>query len=141
VGSPAYLAAHGEPATPADLETHTCIRFRSPSGGTEPWRFARDEHTYAIDPRASLTFNDMEAVLATCVAGLGLACVPDFIAKSAIDSGSLRAVLGTHVRMEGTFQILWPPSRHEAPRLRAFIDHVASRLGGLRSHEVRFRAA
>ncbi|BBU29823.1 LysR family transcriptional regulator [Burkholderia sp. THE68] len=142
VGSPAYLAGHGEPTTPADLEGHACIRFRSPANGrTEPWRFAREDHTFAIEPHATLTFNDMEAVLAACISGLGLACVPDFVAKSALEGGMLRAVLGTHVRAEGVFQILWPPSRHEAPRLRAFIDHVASRLGGLPSHEVRFRAA
>ncbi|SAL82154.1 LysR family transcriptional regulator [Caballeronia arvi] len=142
VGSPAYFAGHGEPATPADLEGHSCIRFRSPaSGRPESWRFTRDDHTFAIDPHATLTFNDMEAVLAACISGLGLACVPDFIAKSALEGGMLRAVLGTHMGTEGVFQILWPPSRHEAPRLRAFIDHVASRLGGLPSHEVRFRAA
>ncbi|GJH26751.1 LysR family transcriptional regulator [Caballeronia novacaledonica] len=142
VGSPAYFAGHGEPMTPTDLEGHACIRFRSPaSGRPEPWRFARDDHTFAIDPHATLTFNDMEAVLAACISGLGLACVPDFVAKSALEGGLLRVVLGAHMRTEGVFQILWPPSRHEAPRLRAFIDHVAQRLGGLPSHEVRFRAA
>jgi DNA-binding transcriptional LysR family regulator len=142
VGSPAYFAGHGEPATPADLEGHACIRYRSPvNGRIEPWRFASDQHVFDVEPHAVLIFNDMEAVLAACVSGLGLACVPDYIARSAIEGGLLRAVLGEHVRSEGTFQILWPPSRHEAPRLRAFIDHLAARLPGLPAHERRFQAA
>lgn len=142
VAAPAYLSAHGEPATPEELVDHACIRFRSPtSGRPEPWRFARDDHSYALDPHAILAFNDMEAVLAACIAGLGLACVPDFVAKTALEAGLLRTVLGAHVSTEGTFQIVWPQSRHEAPRLRAFIDHVAARLGGLPSHGARVRAA
>ncbi|WP_050453287.1 LysR family transcriptional regulator [Candidatus Burkholderia verschuerenii] len=142
VGSPAYFAGHGEPGTPADLEGHACIRFRSPGNGRiEPWRFAESDHSFAIEPRAALTFNDMEAVVAASISGLGLACVPDFVAKSALESGLLRAVLVEHTRMEGTFQILWPPSRHETPRLRAFIDHLAVRLGGSPAHEMRFQAA
>jgi DNA-binding transcriptional LysR family regulator len=142
LGSPAYLAGHGEPPTPADLDGHVCIRFRSPSNGRiEPWRFARDHHTFAIEPHAALTFNDMEAVMAACVSGLGLACVPDFIARSALENGLLREVLSEHTRNEGTFQILWPPSRHETPRLRAFIDHLATRLGGMPAHEMRYQAA
>jgi DNA-binding transcriptional LysR family regulator len=142
VGSPAYFAGHGEPSTPADLEGHACIRYREPaSGRVEPWRFVIDDHTFAMEPRASLTLNDMEAVLSACVSGLGLAYVPDYIARGAMDGGLLRAVLGTHTRADGTFHILWPPSRHEAPRLRVFIDHLASRLSGMPAHEIRYQAA
>jgi DNA-binding transcriptional LysR family regulator len=142
VGSLAYFAMHGEPAAPADLEGHACIRYRAPgSGRTTPWRFAIDDHTFAMEPHASLTLNDMEAVLSACVAGLGLAYVPDYIARGAIEGGLLRAVLGTHTHADDTFHILWPPSRHEAPRLRAFIDHLASRLSGMPEHERRFQAA
>jgi DNA-binding transcriptional LysR family regulator len=145
IGSPAYFAGHGEPATPADLEGHACNRFRSPaSGRVEPWALhgeAIDDQISALEPRAALTFNDMEAVLAACVSGLGLACVPDFVARNALENGLLRAVLNDHTRAEGTFHILWPPSRHEAPRLRAFIDHLATRLGGLPVHEARYQAA
>jgi DNA-binding transcriptional LysR family regulator len=145
IGSPAYFAGHGEPATPADLEGHACIRFRSPaSGRVEPWALhgeAIDDQMSSLEPRAALTFNDMEAVLAACVSGLGLACVPDFIARNAMENGLLRAVLNDHTRAEGTFHILWPPSRHEAPRLRAFIDHLAARLGGVPVHEARYQAA
>jgi DNA-binding transcriptional LysR family regulator len=33
VASPGYLARHGLPRTPADLQAHNCIRYRLPAGG------------------------------------------------------------------------------------------------------------
>lgn len=58
VGSPAYLAAHGRPATPQDLATHRCIRRRFPGGTLFTWHFARDGESASIVPRGPLTVND-----------------------------------------------------------------------------------
>src|SRR5215813_6563840 len=37
VASPDYIARHGRPRVPADLQAHNCIRFRLPGGGFIPW--------------------------------------------------------------------------------------------------------
>jgi hypothetical protein len=41
VAAPDYLARHPRPTSPRDLETHSCIRFRFPSGVIAPWQFER----------------------------------------------------------------------------------------------------
>ncbi len=41
VGTPAYLAAHGAPAAPADLAQHRCIQLRFGSGALYRWQFTR----------------------------------------------------------------------------------------------------
>src|SRR6476659_8983893 len=39
VAAPDYLARHPRPTSPRDLEAHSCIRFRFPSGMIAPWQF------------------------------------------------------------------------------------------------------
>src|SRR5258705_13138439 len=41
VAAPDYLARHPRPTSPRDLETHSCIRFRFPSGVIAPWQFEK----------------------------------------------------------------------------------------------------
>lgn len=39
VAAPAYFARRGKPATPQDLQNHSCIRLRMSNGAILPWRF------------------------------------------------------------------------------------------------------
>ena len=44
------------------------------------------------------------------------------------DDGTLRSVLDPFLRNIGSVQILWPPSRHQAPKVKAFVDFMAQHL-------------
>jgi DNA-binding transcriptional LysR family regulator len=37
--------------------------------------------------------------------------------------------LDEHLDAGGRFSVLWPDSRHPLPKLRAFVDFLAERLG------------
>ena len=60
--------------------------------------------------------------------GLGIACLPDFMVREALEQGALQQVLDEHLDYSGTFWILWPSSRHAAAKVRALIDHLSVRL-------------
>lgn len=60
--------------------------------------------------------------------GLGIAYMPDFLARDALADGSLQTVLDTFLTHTGQFSILWPSGRLMSPRLRVFVDFVAERL-------------
>ncbi len=127
--APAYLEARGRPQRPGELEQHDCLRFRYPnSGQLQTWQLADAE---AVDPfrgPAPLTCNNMEALRGAAIAGLGIACMPDFLARDALEAGSLEQVLEGHLADPGQFTLLWPSSRHLSPRLRVFVDFLAERL-------------
>jgi DNA-binding transcriptional LysR family regulator len=112
--SPSYLERCGTPQLPDDLETHDCLRFRFPTSG-----FRRP---------APLTCNNMEALRGAAIAGLGIAYMPDFLAREALRDGSLRTVLDNYLVDPGQFSILWPSNRLVSPRLRAFIDFTTETL-------------
>ncbi|MBA1276042.1 LysR family transcriptional regulator [Stutzerimonas azotifigens] len=129
VASPTYLARRGTPAVPADLEHHVCLQHKFPSTGKfEAWPLKRGEDVSQWAVPASMVCNTTEALMDVAIAGLGIACLPDFMVRQAIERGELASVLDTHVTHQGTFRLLWPSSKQLAPKLRVFIDFMAEAL-------------
>ena len=50
--APAYLARHGEPASPADLRGHECVQFTL-SGHADEWTFQRAGQTQRVPVRGA----------------------------------------------------------------------------------------
>lgn len=122
-----YLRARGVPKTPADIEQHDCIRYRFvTTGKLMEWNFADGGTPLRI--RNALTCNNMEAVLAATLDGHGLAYMPDFLVRHAIQQGRLQTLLPGCVTDQGQFWAVWPASRHLLPRTRVLVDFIADRL-------------
>jgi len=125
-----YLARHGTPLAVRDLEQHATIRFRHPSSGKLlDWPMLE---TSTVDHqtrlRTVLACNNMEAVLGATVRGLGIACMPDFLAREMLADGRLVSVLDAQLSAGGQFKALWPSSRHLSPKVRVFVDHLGEQL-------------
>ncbi|CAB3687293.1 HTH-type transcriptional regulator PgrR [Achromobacter animicus] len=129
VAAPGYLANRGTPRSPADLLHHACLQHRFPSTGKlEPWPLKRDAGMAEWTVPASMVCNTSAALLDVAVAGLGIACLPDFLVRPALLRGELVSVLDAHVEHQGTFRLLWASSKHLAPKLRVFIDFMGEEL-------------
>ncbi|MDR6675148.1 LysR family transcriptional regulator [Xanthomonas sp. 1678] len=123
--APDYLRRRGVPQTPAQLAAHDTLRFRFPTTGKlHEWPLS----TPAPLPRAVLTCNNMEALRAAAIGGMGIGCMPEFLAREALADGRLQALLDAELNDSGQFFVLWPSSRQLSPKLRAFVDFVAERL-------------
>ena len=123
--SPAYLAQHGVPQVPADLVRHRCLRYKFVTGGKiEDWDLP------GLPPQLppGLVCNNMEAMLGAAVAGLGIAYMPDFLARDALRRGELQSVLAPHLVRQGQFSALWPSSRQLSPKVRAFVDFAGEHM-------------
>lgn len=129
VASPDYLANRGTPETPAELAHHACLQHKFPSTGKfEPWPLQREENAPEWTLPASMVCNTSAALMDVAVAGLGIACLPDFMVRQAIARGELVSVLDSHMEHQGTFRLLWPSSKHLGPKLRVFIDFMVEAL-------------
>ena len=129
--SPAYLERHGTPLAVRDLERHATVRFRHPnSGKLLEWPLPPQAADVEARLRTVLACNNIEAVLGAALRGLGIACMPDFLASDAAADGRLLNVLGEEVDVRGRFNALWPSSRHLSPKVRVFVDHLGERLAG-----------
>ena len=75
VATPAYLARHGTPATPGELDRHACVAF-APGGASRPWGFRGG---IVHQPRGAFRTNDAEQIRAAVLADLGLAHTPGWL--------------------------------------------------------------
>ena len=93
VAAPSYVAQHGEPATPNDLQAHRCIRQRLPSGKAYRWEFARDGEEVLVNVPGGLTLDHSGLMAQAAADGLGIAFVPETYAQDLIGQQRLVPLL------------------------------------------------
>ena len=129
VASPGYLEASGVPEIPKDLVHHACLHHRFPSTGRlEPWPLKTSPDTPVVSPPVTMICNTSAALMDVALAGLGIACLPDFMIRPSLATGQLQLVLDQHIAHQGTFRLLWPSSKFLSPKIRVFIDFMAETL-------------
>ena len=127
VGSLDYLARHGRPERVDELRHHACLRMRRSNGSIAPWSFVDGNRTVEAIVSGPLIAHDYPALLGAAIEGVGLAQVPDPVARAQIADGRLQALLTPFaVTTPGVF-LYYPGRRQVLPKLRAFIEHVKYR--------------
>jgi DNA-binding transcriptional LysR family regulator len=127
--SPAYLAAHGAPATPQDLRHHQCLLNTNLAPGRE-WRFVSpDGKPIAVSVGGRISMNNGDALRIAALNGLGLIDLPTFIVGRDLQSGALVSVLDGFVPQTMALHAVYPHARHLSPKVRVFIDFLAERFG------------
>lgn len=123
--APSYLAKHGTPREPGELETHECLLFRNPATGRPfAWEFHGGGKIVDVKVSGRLIFNDLATKLAACVAGQGIAQSFGLGLDPFLESGALVQILPDWAE-EGFPLYIYHPSRHLPPaKVRAFIAFV-----------------
>lgn len=125
--SPAYLAAHGRPETPADLAQLPCVTFGFADAAT-PWIFALEGGVRSVTVRSRLSVNTAEAALDAAAEGVGLTRVLSYQAARAISDGSLEPVLKAFEPEPLPVSLIHVPQRMLPLKTRSFIDFAVPRL-------------
>ena len=128
VGSPAYLARSDRPERPDDLRHHACLRMRRSNGALALWSLNDNGRAIEIAVSGPLIANDFPTMLGAAVEGVGLAQVPEPIATEPVKAGKLVRVLERFAPMLPGVFLYYPDRAQMVPKLRAFIDHLKSRL-------------
>jgi DNA-binding transcriptional LysR family regulator len=125
--SPGYLARHGEPSHPRQLQgDHYVVGYAiSGSGRSMPLVFDRDGEVHEIEGRRIVAINDSNAYVAAGVAGLGVIQGPDFMVAEHVAAGRLRRIMGGWEVQSVPLYVVYPPNRHVSNRVRVFVDWVA----------------
>lgn len=134
--SPEYLERYSKPEHPEDLEEHIMIGYGGPARA-DRWRLApiesesRASVPCSVNVEQRISADDLSAVSAAACAGCGIAPLPAFPWADEIANGLLIPVLPAWRVTHGSVWLAWPASRHLAPRLRAFADHLVAQASGI----------
>jgi len=76
--------------------------------------------------KGSLCVNDENSYLAAAEAGLGIARIPAFVLKEAMQRGSLEPVLSEWLPDPLPLNAVYPQRRHLSGKVRVFVDWIAA---------------
>jgi LysR family transcriptional regulator for bpeEF and oprC len=127
--APSYIATHGQPGHPDDLARHRCINHFSPrTGKLSDWVFSKDGMRVQASLHGHIALDDENSYVAAAEAGLGIAQIPAFVLKDAMERGSLELVLGDWFPEPLPRYVVYPQNRHLSNKIRVFVDWVAELL-------------
>lgn len=128
VASPAYLATHGAPKTPADLDRHLCLSL----GPQRGWTFgdpSQPGETFSLKVNGSFECNDGAVLHEWALAGMGLAWRSWWEVGDDVKAGRLVTVLDDFRAPATGIYAVFPQRRHLPLRVRLFIDHLKNTYG------------
>lgn len=124
--SPDYIAEYGEPNSPKDLKNHQCINQTD----LDSWVFKTPDGIQPIKVKGSIRVDHGEAVRDAAVNGMGIAMCETWLTYQHLEAGTLVQILDEYPLVDdAAIWAVYPSSRLLAPKVRAFIDHLAEYYG------------
>jgi DNA-binding transcriptional LysR family regulator len=122
--TPAFVESHGPLAHPSELSrvpflidtnsrSHNSVRFIEPDGAT-----------ISVTVSGPIEVNSPQATLRAARAGLGVAMIPDFIARPYIASGELVSLFNDFIPKDRGIYAVYPHRRYLPAKVRAFVDYL-----------------
>ena len=125
--SPGYLATHGTPKHPSELDEHDCItRATLPTSDAWPFQMGKAVKEYPVRRRLSVT--TAEAAIEAAVLGTGLVRVLRYQVAEAEKQKKLVRVLRDYEPEPLPLSLVYPNARLLPLKLRAFLDFAVPRL-------------
>ena len=112
-------------------DLHACIidtNFREPTKW--PFRVGGPGATKFVAISGRIRYSNGEACLGAAEAGLGLACVPQFLARDAIRAGRVVRLLREFETDHYDVHVLYPHKLHLAAKVRLLVEFLAERYQG-----------
>jgi DNA-binding transcriptional LysR family regulator len=125
--APAYLAAHGAPATPLDLPDHACLGLTH-WGLRHAWRFDGPDGGIEVPIQYRLRIDSGPALRAAALAGAGVIRQPEALVGEDVAAGRLTALLTGYDLPARPMYLVYPPDRTPTAKLRAFVDFALARF-------------
>lgn len=135
--APAYIAQHGLPTEPNELNDHACVYYRR-DNTDDHWTLQDNIASSQREPRhvevkvsGRYRVDNPEAVLEAAMAGMGIALLPDYLCVQASEKGGLIKVLTAwtpHTKFGTHIVAMCPPKRKKFSRNQALIDYLQRAL-------------
>jgi DNA-binding transcriptional LysR family regulator len=129
LGSAAYFARRGEPATPGELIAHDAVVYIHTGLETgDVWTFRRGGSEVAVTVKGRMRFSAAEGVRAAVLADAGLTIASHWMFTPELASGQVKAVLTDWELPPVGLWAVFPAGRTATTKARTFIAFVEETL-------------
>lgn len=126
IAAPAFLAKHGVPRTPDDLDPAHCLGLLNMNTGQmRTWEFEKDGLQRRIEPTSRLSFNDSESLMVAALAGAGYARSLRPVVEEAIAAGTVQEVLADWEQGSRPISAVFVRDRSPLAKVKVFVDFAA----------------
>jgi DNA-binding transcriptional LysR family regulator len=130
VATAEYLEKNGMPQQPQDLKEHQCI-YLGEQASDSKWKFQKENKTTSVSVKGRYSANHTGIRLDAALKHMGIASLPYFVARHALETQALIQVLPDwyfKTYYSGDAWLLYPPTRYLAPKIEVFIHFLAEKL-------------
>lgn len=119
--APAFLRAHPV-ASPEALLALPLLQLETRPTAWATWF---RQHGVVAQPPAGMLFDQFGTMIQSAIYGLGVALLPEFLARSELADGRLVSTWGDATPGDGSYYLVWPRTGERYPPLVAFRDWLA----------------
>jgi len=119
--APRYLELYGRPRKVSDLERHTMLSLPT---NAPALRRAHGTALRGLKLHSRFRVDDLFSLRDLAERGAGIAALPDYLARSSLESGALSVVLPRTRIASVPVQIVFPTRRHLPRRVTAVIEAI-----------------
>ena len=122
--APSYLKRSGTPLHPHELREseHRIVRYRW--ANEIPYAMYKDGERVRLQGHSMLEIDDGNAYLTAGLVGLGVLWLPEYMAKSHIESGELVQLFPNWQFDSMPLYVAYAPNRYASKQLRVFIEWI-----------------
>lgn len=121
--SPAYLEKQGTPQEGDDLRQHLLLMFTT--AAQRGWRLITLSRELRLEGPARLRANNSLLMRDAAIGGLGIALLPNLLAKEEVARGTLKRVLSAWSGTKAAVHAVLPGVGLPTSKVRAFVDLAA----------------
>ncbi|WMC11465.1 LysR substrate-binding domain-containing protein [Oceanimonas pelagia] len=127
--SPAYLARHGTPRHPEELQGHRYLHYHYMEEGLGHPHLQAWLRTAERAQGGQLRSNNGEVLVQAAMAGAGITIQPTFIAGQAIHDGRLQVILPDHEPAPMGLYAVYAHRKLQASKVTCFLDFLDGYFG------------
>ncbi|WP_417356001.1 LysR family transcriptional regulator [Gallaecimonas pentaromativorans] len=123
VATPAYIANHGRPQSPAELASHQAVIY-SQRDAVDVWRFNKDGNEQQVKVQGQLKVSAAQGQRAAVLAGLGVTLASQWMFPEELASGAVEVLLPDWQLPPVDLWAVFPAGRNSTTKARLFVEFV-----------------
>lgn len=126
VATPDFVALHAPLNEPQDMARAPFIIDTNSKFYNNVKYFEKSGGVASVSVTGPIEVNSPQATLRAARAGLGIAIVPDFIARPFISSGELVTLFDDYISRDRGIYAVYPHRRYLPAKVRSFVDYLSA---------------